>query len=77
MIRYQMPDAQPWTVLDEIGQRLGNVRRMLAFAWMAATTDSALFAVVFVNSARSAGDGLIAAVMHDGRRIDPEGLDQP
>lgn len=70
----QMPDPQPWTRWDEIKQRVGNVRRMLMFAWQAARYDSGLFAVVLFNSCRDEGDGLIGAVMLDGRRIDPEGI---
>jgi hypothetical protein len=73
---FQMPDPQLWTRWDEIKQRAGNVRRMLMFAWLAATNDSAVFAVVMFNSCRSAGDGLMGAVMMDGRRIDPEGIMQ-
>jgi hypothetical protein len=72
--RFQMPNARPWTRWDEIKQRVGNVRRMLMFAWLAATNDSATFAVVFFNCCRDEGDGLIATVMMDGRRIDPEGI---
>ena len=63
--------AQPWTTRDEVRQRLGNCRRFLYFAWLALTTDSALFAAVFINSARDEGDGIITSItMHDGRRID-------
>jgi len=72
--QYQMPNARPWTRWDEIKQRIGNVRRMLMFAWLAARYDSATFAIVLFNSCRDAGDGLIAATMIDGRRIDPDGI---
>jgi hypothetical protein len=71
---FKMPNPQPWTRWDEVKQRFGNVRRMLMFAWLAARYDSALFALVLFNSCRDAGDGLIAATMLDGRRIDPEGI---
>lgn len=68
---YKNPDALPWTWRDEIPQRIGNVWRMLTFAWLAARYDSMTFAVVFMNCARDVGDGHIAVVMKNGRVIDP------
>lgn len=72
LIHYKVPDGAPWTAWDEIRQRIGNVRRMLMFAWLAARHDSTAFAVVFYNSVRDAGDGLIAVTMKNGTRVDPE-----
>ena len=73
---YQNPNARNWSAWDEIKQRVGNCRRMLLFAWLALTCDSATFCLVLLNVFRSAGDGLIAATMKDGRRIDPMGIDE-
>lgn len=56
-----------WTRREEMRQRIGNVRRMLKFAWLAAQYDSAVFAAVFINAARSEGDDLIAYVKRNGR----------
>lgn len=69
-VRLTNRNAKPWTRWDEIRQRAGNVHRMLFFAWLALRYDSATFAAVFVNSARDAGDGLIARMtMASGRDI--------
>lgn len=69
---YSLPDTGAWTRWDEIKQRFGNCRRMLVFAWIGLTTDSTMFAVVFVNSARELGDGLIAVTLKDGTKVDPD-----
>jgi hypothetical protein len=73
---WDIPNAQTWTRWDEFKQRVGNCRRMMLFAWLALTTDSATFHIVLVNVFRSAGDGWIAATMKNGRRIDPMGIDK-
>jgi hypothetical protein len=66
---YSRSNQRAWTRWDEIKQRAGNVRRMLIFAWLAATNDSALFAMVLFNSVRDEGDDLIHSVtMWDGKR---------
>lgn len=71
---YLLPDKGNWTRWDEVKQRVGNCRRMLVFAWVGLTTDSTLFAVVFVNSVRDLGDGLISVTLKDGTKIDPENI---
>ena len=69
-VKLTNPDAKPWTRRDELRQRLLNCRLMLTFAWLALRSDSAMFASVLLNSARSEGDGLIARVtMRSGKDI--------
>ena len=68
---YKVPDEGPWTRWDEIRQRLGNCRRMLAMAWWALRYDSVLFATCVFNSVRDEGDLTISRiVLKSGREFD-------
>jgi len=71
---YEMTNTRDWTKLDEFKQRIGNCKRFLVFAWLSLITDSATFAIVFVNSVAANRSELIATVMRDGRRIDPDNI---
>ena len=73
-LTYKLPGPERWSRWDEIKQRIGNCRGMLTLAWLALSSDSAMFSVVIVNSSRRLGDGLIAAAMANGTLVDPDGL---